>query len=274
MKILVLGKNGMLGSMVYRYLSGRYKVDGTTREQLNAETTDIKELMDITRGYDWVINCIGVIMHLIDESPGSKQKAILVNAIFPIRLGMTGVKIIQIETDCVYDGFDGDYTEDDLHNAVDIYGKTKSLGEFPFSNVIHLRNSIIGPGNEKALFDWFLNQKEATGFANHFWNGITTLHFAKLCEGIIKNDFETGFSQHIVPADWVTKYRLLKYINEIYGKNIKITLGYDQLKVNRILDTNNRDRNNLLWKMAGYKTPPTIREMVRELYKNTNISRS
>ena len=39
----------------------------------------------------------------------------------------------------------GVYVETDLHDALDVYGKTKSLGECQEPNVYHLRCSIIGP---------------------------------------------------------------------------------------------------------------------------------
>ena len=44
------------------------------------------------------------------------------------------LKVIQIATDCVFDGLKGNYTEDDKHNAIDVYGKTKSLGEVSADN--------------------------------------------------------------------------------------------------------------------------------------------
>ena len=265
MKILILGKSGMLGSMVYKNLSNKFDVVGLGRGDIDVSNVTKNVLQRIVEPFDWVINCIGIIKHNLDESVDSWDMAIKVNSVFPLILGTTGKRVIQIETDCVYDGSEGKYTERKPHDAIDVYGKTKSLGEFPFKNVIHLRTSIIGPGNPKALMDWFLSQSEVTGYANHFWNGITTLQFAKLCEGIISSNYQTGFTQHIVPGDWVTKYRLLRYINEIYGKDIKIILGYSEVKINRLLNTINVDRNSELWKMAGYKNPPIIREMIQEM---------
>ena len=56
-----------------------------------------------------------------------------------------GARVLQIATDCVYSGAQGAYVETDLHDALDVYGKTKSLGECQEPNVYHLRCSIIGP---------------------------------------------------------------------------------------------------------------------------------
>jgi len=61
-------------------------------------------------------------------------------------------------------------------------------------SVFHLRASIIGPEPKAhvSLLDWFLGQKKdaaVNGFTNHQWNGVTTLHFARLCHGIITHEF-------------------------------------------------------------------------------------
>ncbi|MDO8660231.1 MAG: sugar nucleotide-binding protein, partial [Candidatus Parcubacteria bacterium] len=86
-KILVLGKTGMLGSMVYKYLnqSSKHTVVATTREQLDVDKFFVKQddfsyLLD----FDYIINCIGIIKpYCKDTNPIGKRKAILVNALFP-----------------------------------------------------------------------------------------------------------------------------------------------------------------------------------------------
>ena len=82
---------------------------------------------------------------------------------------------MQIATDCVYSGKKGSYNEDDLHDALDVYGKTKSLGEAQSPNLLNIRCSIIGPeqGKHVSLLEWFLTQEPGAklqGFAHHHWN--------------------------------------------------------------------------------------------------------
>ena len=60
-----------------------------------------------------------------------------------------GIRIIQIATDCVYDGVNGNYSETDLHNPTDIYGKTKSLGEVPEPDFLNIRCSMIRARNKE-----------------------------------------------------------------------------------------------------------------------------
>lgn len=250
--IAILGNTGMLGSMLARTWEGDFI--STDRAMLDAETSNIPE----QDPENWWINCIGVIKPYCDDIP----RAIRVNALFPHRLPE---KTIQIATDCVYSGEKGNYVETDPHDATDVYGKTKSLGEAP--HIKNLRCSIIGPEvkNHVSLLDWFLSQKKADGYINHWWNGITTYHFSKIVQGIIREGIKLPNIQHIVPADKVTKAGLLQIIASAYRKKIPVTVIEAEEAVDRTLSTNNPDLNKRLWEAAGYDSPPTIETMVREL---------
>jgi len=253
--ITILGSTGMLGSMVAETLDLDFRVLG--RPQFDAEK--------FTGGLagQQVINCVGIIKPYCDDI----ERAIRVNALFP-HLLPTGT--IQIATDCVYSGKRGNYVETDLHDATDVYGQTKSLGEAP--HIKNLRCSIIGPEKKShlSLLDWFLNQEgEVNGFTNHFWNGITTLHFARIVQGVLREGLELPNIQHIVPADTVTKAELLTYISHVYGKDIMVNPVEASEVIDRTLATTNPELNLKLWQVAGYKRPPTIKQMIQELYESS-----
>lgn len=248
----ILGSTGMLGSMVAKTWDGPYMT--VTRDAFDAE----KPFYGWYKENDWIVNCVGVIKPYCDDV----ARAIKVNALFPHTLPP---RTIQIATDCVFSGKKGKYVESDEHDATDVYGKTKSLGEA--SHIKNLRCSIIGPEikNHISLLDWFLQQKEANGFTNHLWNGITTLHYSKIVQGAIRASIELPQLQHIVPADKVTKAELLRIIAKAYKKKIKITDMEAPEAIDRTLDTHNKAMNRKLWKAAGYDKPPTIQDMVEEL---------
>jgi dTDP-4-dehydrorhamnose reductase len=180
-------------------------------------------------------------------------------------------KVLQIATDCVYAGDKGRYVETDFHDAQDVYGKTKSLGEAWESNVYHLRCSIIGPEPKdfKSLMEWFLGQspnKQLNGFVNHRWNGVTTLHFAKICYGIIINNVELPHIQHVMPSDEITKYDLLKAFAAIYEReDLAITPIETNVSIDRTISTLNGELNQKIWKLAGYDNIPSVVKMVDEL---------
>ena len=150
-KVLILGATGMLGSACMRVVTLDPKIDliGTVRnggEQLlvfDAGIDSVANLLEANKP-NWIINCIGIIKPYINEKDSSSiRNAIKINSEFPILLSNAaekiGAKVIQIATDCVYSGANGSYIESDLHDATDTYGKTKSLGEVPALNVMHLR---------------------------------------------------------------------------------------------------------------------------------------
>lgn len=243
----------MLGSMMTKMLNSNYAA--LSRPEFDAEEDHI-----LPQEGDIVINCAGVIKPYCDDV----RRAIAVNALFPHKLPNGS---LQIATDCVYDGKKGSYAETDTHTATDVYGQTKSLGEA--QHLHNLRCSIIGPEekNHISLLDWFLSQetKEVNGFTNHLWNGITTMHFARICEGIIREKIELPPLQHIVPADVVTKAELLQLIADAYKKDIKINPIEAPEAVDRTLATNDPSLNRVIWQAAGYPEPPTIKQMVEEL---------
>jgi dTDP-4-dehydrorhamnose reductase len=281
-KVLILGSGGMLGSMVAATLSENPDLDvtATTRDGAGGTVAfdaadSVTELLDHTEP-EWVVNAIGVIKPRIDESdPASVARTIDVNSSFPYRLAEAlgdGQRVIQIATDCVYSGATGAYKEDAVHDPLDVYGKSKSLGEVPAPAMLHLRCSIIGPeqGEPRSLLGWLLSQEQGgtvTGFTNHRWNGVTTFHFAKLCEGVIGAGLVDLTSPlHVVPGDVLNKAELLQVMSAAFGRDdINVELGEGGTAVDRTLATANPAQNRRLWEAAGYSEPPGIETMVREL---------
>ncbi len=291
-RVLVLGGTGMLGAMMVRVLREQGMEVAATARNL---TKDCKELgwhwfdalaynrnsidtPDCLAQANWIINCIGATKPTIDADPNKGRKtAIEINALFPHLLARnlsSHQRLIQIATDCVFSGRQQDPAiEDTPHDALDVYGKTKSLGEVFLPNVMHLRTSIIGPEfrtEKRFLLEWFLGQAQGAtvpGYTNHYWNGITTLAFARICAGIIKNPglFRAG-AQHLVPATATSKMHLLAEMATAFGRtDINIAPEPAKQSVNRILDTDNPGFNRQLWQGAGYEHPPELAEMLKEL---------
>jgi len=288
-KVLILGAHGMLGSMVVRVLGRRpeLQVTASARRTPSAPPERVQlrhfdacgDSLGALRGaerYDWIVNAIGVINPRIAErTAASVKEAIAINALFPYRLATEAARrdqrVIQIATDGVYSGADGPYDESADHDPGDVYGKTKSLGEVPADNVVHLRCSIIGPelSAPSSLLGWLLAAApgaELTGYDGHRWNGVTTLHFAKLCGAIIAG-VEVPPVQHIVPADAVSKAELLELALTAFGRTdvfVRHVPG-PGAPVDRTLATRDAQANERLWRAAGYERPPTVATMLNEL---------
>ncbi len=292
--VLVLGGTGMLGSMVADELSrhrdirlsATYRVPsqvsrqaiitGLTWVPFDAHQPNLQKSLAACGYHDWIINAIGITKPLIeDENPQLVERALRINALLPHEIGSfaieRGARVLQIATDCVYTGFAGNYSESAPHDAMDVYGKTKSLGECYGSNVAHLRCSIIGPEPKefKFLLEWFRLQPrgaQVNGFVNHKWNGVTTLHFAKLCAGVIQDQIALPHLQHIVPNGFVSKAQMLHEFAAAYHRSdVKINEVNAPKVIDRTLSSENGALNHQLWRAAGYQVPPTVPEMIAEV---------
>lgn len=257
MKVLVLGAGGMLGHRVVKALKG-LDVIAPTREEYEAPNPLAKFKLGQE---DYVVNCIGAIPQK-GHTPESMNQ---LNTHFPHMLSMEGIRVIQIATDCAFAGAKGNYTETDTRDATDPYGTSKINGEVV--QFMNLRTSIIGPelSGRKSLFEWVRNQPTGAtinGYANHYWNGITTDAFGAIVRGVI--EFENwGYGiQHVVPADQVSKFKLLKMIATKVGRTDLLIMPTITAPIDRTLDTVAPETNIALWRLAGYREPPTIQELI------------
>lgn len=231
MKIIVLGSTGMLGNYVEKYLKKKYNVISLNRDKLDASDVNYNKLKSIlveceVNKDDVVINCIGTIKPRVDQL--GDLNAILVNSVFPRQLSEVSkelnFKIIHPTTDCVYTGSKGNYNEDDVYDVNDVYGMSKAMGEV--NDVCVVRTSIIGEeiNNGRSLVEWVKSESGNSifGYTNHFWNGVTCLQFAKICDHIIsKNLFWEGI-RHL-HSNKLNKFELVSLINEVYSLGIKIS---------------------------------------------------
>ena len=289
--ILVIGSTGMLGSAVTEFLtsssnkvvetntSGNPLISSNDCVKFDILKSSAEDLLDlIVIPIDYIINCSGVIKHKIDEQDlASLDKARRINTDFSRELALSGmgksIKIIQIATDCVYSGNKGPYDEDSLHDALDVYGVTKSEGEYLSNNMMILRCSVIGQevNSHVEFMDWILGQStgaKLNGFSNHLWNGITTLHFAKIVLGIISaNSFRSG-KHHVLPRDSASKFKMIDMVCKSFAReDIQIEKVPAETAIDRRLTTKYPKMNRDLWLNAGYDKPLSIQEMITE-YSN------
>lgn len=298
-RVVVLGASGMLGSMVTDVLAreNSLQVVATVRSEslLQPFSAAIPraqwQLFEVEQSWDfaaalrrlgrvdWIVNAIGITKPYVrDDNAYEIERAIRINSCFPLALARyaeeIGARVLQIATDCVFSGVRGRYTEKDKHDATDVYGKTKSLGEVYSDSTSILRCSIIGPEPKSHVFllDWFRRQPQGAslnGFTNHLWNGVTTLQFAKICHGIICSAPELRLPRlsHIIPHGKISKYDLLRCFADCYQRSdLLINRTEAATVIDRTLETVDAEMNQRIWAAAGYPArPPAIPEMVAEL---------
>jgi len=235
MKTLIIGGNGMLGHQLCRFLSERMDVWATVRKvpqqfnylpsdhvMMDISVQDLHTLESILNEIqpDAVVNAIGIVKQR-DEAKQAVP-SIQVNALFPHQLAdlcnPRGIRVLQISTDCVFSGFKGNYTELDIPDPVDLYGRTKLLGELNRPGCLTLRTSIIGwqINTYSSLLSWFALQrgKHIKGYRKAIYTGFSTSVFAQLIGDILLSRPDLhGIYQ--VASEPISKYSLLLQLRDL-----------------------------------------------------------
>jgi dTDP-4-dehydrorhamnose reductase len=219
-RLLVLGRDGMLGAALAHGLAKTHTVTALARADFDIESGRWQALP--VEGYDCVLNAAG----LINKREVPADAFYTVNAVFPHALAAhcrnAGVKLIHFSTDCVFAGNGAPYYEDSPTDALDVYGRSKALGE-PLHGMT-LRTSIIGPEvrNGYNLMCWGLRQRAIKGFTNIYWNGVTTVALTTAIGRIIAQGLYVDGVRHLHSTD-ASKHDVLKMICTAFGSKAEIT---------------------------------------------------
>jgi dTDP-4-dehydrorhamnose reductase len=152
------------------------------------------------------------------------------------------------------------YTEEDVSDAEDLYGRTKFLGEVSGSGCLTLRTSIIGRELQTAsgLVEWFLSNRggQVRGYTRATYTGFTTLALGEIVANVIDRHPDlSGVYQ--VSSEPINKYQLLCLLNDAFDAQVEIE-PYPEVQIDRSLDSS-RFRAE-----TGF-APPTWGEMVRAM---------
>ena len=247
MKVGVTGASGMLGTSLVAHLSEKHKVFATSRskgiEGDNIEW-DCFDLTDIALLNEWlekskldvVIHCAAIVnvdaceenVELATELHVETTKAMV------DYLSSSFGRLIYISTDSVFDGEkQGAYSESDLENPLNVYAKTKLMGERPvqlMTNGLVLRTNIIGWDlrNSVSFAEWMLKKLTDNVTLNLFYDvNFSPLHVDNLSLIIGKIIERPIFGlHHCVSSDSISKYD--------FGKKMAETFQLSNENINRV----------------------------------------
>lgn len=279
-RVLIIGGTGMLGHKLVQELSSSLDVWTTIRGPL--ETVEKYGIFDPERTIpkvdveniaglastidrlapDVVINAVGVIKQV--AKPQDAARLITINSVLPHSLAkisrLIGFRLICISTDCVFSGETGNYSEDDIPDATDMYGRSKHLGEPVGEKCLTLRTSIIGRelSTHHSLVEWFLSNRgqRVRGYNKAIYTGFPTIVFAEILRRLIVDHPGLSGLYH-VSSDPISKFDLLGLINEAYSAAIAIDRS-DEIAIDRSLDST-KFRN-----AVGFK-PDDWKEMIAKM---------
>lgn len=282
MRILILGGDGMLGHAFFTHFRDylpTHEVCVTLRRELetyeqfgifssattyagvDARSTD--RLVEVLAEFQpaVVINAIGIVKQR--NAAKENLPCIELNALLPHRLAVlckgVGARLVQLSTDCIFSGKQGNYQESDPSDAEDLYGKTKFLGEVHERHCLTLRTSSVGPelGSSKGLLAWFLSQHGSVkGFRNAIYTGLTSPELARVVADLLVNHPDaSGLYQ--LGGDPINKFDLLHLFKTRFHKEIEI-IPDETFHCDRSLDSS-RFRREFSY------VPPTWETMVKNL---------
>ena len=276
--VLVLGGTGMLGHVLWRTCRDHgMEAFATVREEGGPATVldparvisgvTVEEPDSVGRaleetGATVAVNCIGVVKQ--SATTRDPVATIRSNSLFPHQLAAScrerEVRLIQISTDCVFSGRRGGYLEEDIPDPIDLYGRSKLLGEVENDATLTLRTSMIGRELERSngLLEWFLTEAGGSvrGFTRAVFTGPTTPVLSRAIVELIDRHPTLEGLYHL-GADPIDKYTLLCLLRDAFALDVQIEAD-DTVEVDRSLDSR-RFRTATGWE------PPSWPEMAAEL---------
>ena len=283
MKVMILGGGGMLGHRLWQIYRDSFDAWVTVRSDFRAYArydlfdsqrllggVDVLDFETVVQAVasvrpDVVINCIGIVKQL--SAAKDPIISLTVNSLFPHRLAKlcqsSGARLIHLSTDCVFSGRKGLYTEDDVSDADDLYGRTKFLGELSGEKCLTIRTSIIGRElrTSNGLVEWFLglDGAQARGYCESIFSGFTTTALSGIIGIIISEHPDLDGVWHVA-ANPINKFDLLELINKTYGLEIEI-IPDAEIVCDRSLDGSR-------FETATGFAPPDWQSMIEEMAKD------
>jgi len=188
---------------------------------------------------------------------------------------MTNAKLIYLSTDVVFDGKKGNYTEKDITNPPNIYGKTKLEGEKYIlsigKNGIVARTNLFGKDIFKnklsfieSILDKLSKGKEYNAFYDVIFSPLYIITLIDYLMELYKKDANGIF--HVVGSESLSKYEFALLVAETFNYNkllikketIDSLYPKDKIKRNKNCSLDNSKMLNIL----GLKSTPTMKEML------------
>lgn len=249
MKLLITGSAGLIGSALYKYLSGRFDVHGLDIVQ----TDTVNYVVDVSSGRLHAV-LEEIRPNVIIHAAAIKSLAVCENerqSCWGINTQSTGeiakfaeesfAKVIYLSSDMVFDGREGNYSEFDEPHPTNWYGTTKKVSEEVLSR---LDNSaicrtafVLGDLNEKdrkvlekeilsdvldnqSLFPYYVSARLKQGKVVRLPDTIisspaTTKLLQKAIERVIEKDLSGIF--HIASCESISRYKLGLAIAALVG---------------------------------------------------------
>lgn len=232
MKILVTGVNGQLGYDVVKELEKReHQAVGVDRKEMDLTSTEqIKECIENVNP-EAIIHCAAYTA--VDKAEDEEELCRRVNAIATKEIAECAKKLdipmIYISTDYVFDGTkDGEYTEEDIPNPINVYGKTKYEGEVYVQELLEkyyiVRISWVFGENGNNFIDTMLRLAKERDSLNVINDQVGSPTYTKDLSRLLVDMIETDKYgiYHATNEGYCTWYEFAKEIFKVTNVDIQV----------------------------------------------------
>ena len=232
MKVLVTGANGQLGYDIVKELQKQnIECYGATRQDF--DIVDFEATKKFITNYmpDAVIHCAAYTA--VDKAEDEQGLCYLVNASATENIAeicrKINAKMLYISTDYVFDGTkDGFYEVDDKPNPINVYGKTKLLGEQAVQRIldkyfiVRISWVVVEHGNNfiKTMLRLGKERKEISVVADQYGSPTYTADLAPLLVEMIQTEKYGVY--HVTNEGVCTWAEFAEEIFKIVGMDVKV----------------------------------------------------
>ena len=248
--VLVIGSGFLGGNIVNEFRNNEIKVIGTnynknSSDEIHFDITNMDSIVSCVKKYapQVIINCAANVN--VDDLENNEKLAFSINAYGAENIAKVcknnKIRLLHISSDAVFDGQKGMYVEEDVTNPVNIYAKSKMLGEKLISknleNYVIIRTNFYGfHKQDKFLFNWILsklkNNERFTGFNDVFFNPLEVTNLSKMIYELSEKNF-CGIL-HLSSDEIFSKFEFATKISEFFDfdSNLIKKASIDELGLN------------------------------------------
>lgn len=238
-KWLITGATGLLGANACRVLAQQFEITAVTRQEVeltNAQHTLHVDLLNSNATQQAILEAQpSVILHAAalashEECERDPELAYRMNVEATANVAHAarevGATLIHISTDAVFDGKDGNYTEDSPTNPFSVYGKTKLEAENvarAYDRALVLRTNFFGwsPSGTRSILEFFVNNLErgqqVRGFTDFTVTSIYAPDLVETLPVLAGGDYRGVL--HVASHDALTKYHFGRAVAKRFGLN-------------------------------------------------------
>ena len=270
--VLVIGSGFLGGNIVNEFRNNKIKVIGTnynknSSDEIHFDITNMDSIVSCVKKYSpqVIINCAANVN--VDDLENNEKLAFSINAYGAENIARVcknnKIRLLHISSDAVFDGKKGMYVEEDVTNPVNIYAKSKMLGEKLISknleNYVIIRTNFYGfHSQNKFLFNWILsklkNNEKFLGFNDVLFNPLEVTNLSKMIYELSEKKF-CGIL-HLSSDEIFSKFEFATKISEFFGfdSNLIRSGSIEELGLNAKRPKNTTLVNNKAKNLLDTKT--------------------